>query len=253
MGPSPGIDVDDTGREADLCRELREPQRGRRRLRIRLQDEGAAGSERRRELPRRHQQRVVPGHDLTGDADGLLQRVGEDRAADRIRAAADRAERGSVEAEVLGGAEELGLHRGARLAHVARLELDQLLAVRDDRVRERVQEARALARGRLPPGPVEGGARRSDGAVDLGLAGQLGDAERLAACGLDELAGARALDRLAVDVEPELPCGRDAHDSDDIESTSATRTCRVRSSPKRPGSPATCARTSAPPYEYVEA
>ena len=62
------------------------------------------GRERRRELPRRHQQRVVPRHDLPGDADRLLQRVGEQRAADRVRAAGDRRDRGGEEAEVLDGA-----------------------------------------------------------------------------------------------------------------------------------------------------
>ena len=83
-----GDDVDRAGREADLRRELGEPQRGHRRLRVGLEHDRATGRERRRELPGRHQQRVVPGDDLAGDADRLLQRVGEERAADRVRATA---------------------------------------------------------------------------------------------------------------------------------------------------------------------
>ena len=146
-----GDDVDRPGGEPDLGRELREPKRRRRCLRVGLEDDGAAGRERRRELPRGHQQRVVPRNDLAGDADRLLQRVGEDRAADRVGAAGDRRDRRGVEAEVLDGAEELCLRRGDRLADVARLELGELLPVRGNRVRQRVQEARALVRGRLAP------------------------------------------------------------------------------------------------------
>ena len=99
--PRAGDDVDHAGREADLGRELREPQRGQRRRGVGLEHDRAAGGERRRELPRRHRQRVVPRHDLPGDADRLLQGVEEERAADRVRAAGDRRDPGGVEAEVL--------------------------------------------------------------------------------------------------------------------------------------------------------
>ena len=95
---------------------------------------------------------------------------------------------------------------------------DELLAVRGERVGERVQEAGALVRGRLAPVAVERGARRLDRAVDLGLAGELRGPERLAGRRLDEIAGGRALDRLAVDEEPVL-VRRDGHGRDD----SATR------------------------------
>ena len=202
--PVAGDDVDRAGREADLGRELGEPQRGQRRLRVGLEHDRAAGRERGRELPRRHQQRVVPGDDLAGDADRLLQRVGEERAADRVRAAADRADRGGEVAEVLDRAEELGLGRGDRLADVAGLELRELVPVRLDRVCERVQEPRALVRRRLAPVAVERGARGLDRAVDLGLARELRGAERLARGRLDQVAGGRALDGLAVDEEPVL-------------------------------------------------
>ena len=159
-----------------------------RRLRVGLEHDGAPGRERRRELPGRHQQRVVPRHDLAGDADRLLQRVREERAADRVRAAGDRADRGGEEAEVLDRARDLRLHRRDRLADVARLELGELLAVRLDRVGERVQEPRALVRRGLAPVAVERGAGCLDCAVDLRLARELRAAERLAGRGLDELA-----------------------------------------------------------------
>ena len=101
VGPGTGNHVDDAGRETDLAGKLREPQRSQRRRVVGLQHDRAARGQCRRELPRRHQQRVVPRHDLPGDADRLLQRVEEERAADRVRAARDRRDRGGEEAEVL--------------------------------------------------------------------------------------------------------------------------------------------------------
>ena len=90
VGPSPGTMLIAPAREADLGRELGEAQHRQRRLRVGLEHDGAARCERGRELPGRHQQRVVPRHDLRGDADRLLLRVEEQRAADRVRAAGDR-------------------------------------------------------------------------------------------------------------------------------------------------------------------
>jgi hypothetical protein len=108
---------------------------------------------------------------------------------------------------------ELCLDRRDRLADVPRLELGELLAVRDDRVGERVQEARALGRGRLPPGAGERRPRRLDGAVDVLLAGHRRPRERLAGRRLRQVAqlAGGGLGRLAVDEEPVLAPGRDRH------------------------------------------
>ena len=190
-----------------------------RRLRVGLEDDRAAGGQRGRELPGRHHQRVVPGDDLAGDADGLLQRVEEERAADRVRAAGDRGDRRRVEAEVLDRLVELGLHRRDRLADVAHLELGQLLAVGDERVGERVQQARALGRRRPAPVALERGARGLDGSVDVGLGAHRDLGQRLAGRGLDELLqlAAGGLRRLAVDEEQVFALGRDRHGRDPNE------------------------------------
>ncbi len=211
-----GDDVDRPGGEADLGRQLGDAEHGERRLRVGLEDDGAAGGERRRELPRRHQQRVVPRHDLRGDADRLLLRVEEQRAADRVRAPGDRRGRRGEVAEVLGRAGELRLDRRDRLADVSRLELGELLAVRGDRVGERVQQARALGRGRLAPRAVDRRTRGRDRAVDVGLAAHRGAREQVAGRGLAQLAhlAGRRLDRLAADVEAVLALGRDCHARD---------------------------------------
>src|SRR4029079_16603932 len=115
---------------------------------------------------------------------GLLQRVAEERAADRVRAAGDRADDGSEEAEVLHRAGELGPDRRDRLPDVARLELRQLLAVGLDGVGQRVQKPGALVRRRLAPGPVQRGPRGFAGAVAAGLAANGGARERLSGSGL---------------------------------------------------------------------
>ena len=206
-------DVDRAGGEADLGRELGDPQHAERRLRVRLEDDGATGRERRRELPDRHEQRVVPGDDLRADADRLLQRVAEQRAADRVRAAGDRADDRAEEAEVLDRAGQLGLDGRDRLADVARLELRELLAVRDDRIGQRVQQAGALVRRRLPPWAVQRGARGVDCTVDVGLAGHRRAGQRLAGGRLVEVAdlARRGLDDLAPDEEPVLLTRRHCH------------------------------------------
>ena len=160
-------DVDHAGGKPTSAGELGETQRGERRRGVGLQHDRAAGSERGRELPRRHRQRVVPRHDLPRNADRLLQRVEEERAADRIRSSGDRRDRGGVEAEVLDRLVQLRLHGRDRLADVPRLQLGQRLAVRDDRVGERVQQARALRGRRLRPGAAERLASRVDGTVDV--------------------------------------------------------------------------------------
>ena len=66
-----GDDVHDAWRQIERFENLGEHQRGERRLLGRLQHHGAPGGQRRRQLPRGHQQRIVPRDDLADDADGL--------------------------------------------------------------------------------------------------------------------------------------------------------------------------------------
>ena len=131
--------------EARLERQLAEPQRGQRRLLGRLQDDRAAGGERRGDLPDRHQQRVVPGDDLGADADRLAQRVAEHVAGgDRDRLALDLGRPAGVVAQVVDRGGDVALRGGQRLAVVERLELGELVAVCLDQLGQRVHEAGAL-------------------------------------------------------------------------------------------------------------
>ena len=212
-----GNDVDGPCREADLGCELGQADRRQRRLRIGLENDGAARGECRSKLPGRHHQRVVPGNDLPHDTHGLLQRVEEERAPDRVRATADGRDRGGVVPEVLDRLVQLCLDRRDRLSHVPRLELGELGAVGGDRIGERVQEAGPLCAGSLSPVSVQGGARRFDCAVDISLARHRRAGERFTRRRLGEvsdLAGS-GLGELTADEEPVLAIGRDCHRGDD--------------------------------------
>ena len=92
-----GDDVDDAGRQLGLLAHLGEEQRRERRRLGGLEHDGVAGGERRRDLPRQHEQREVPGDDLRrrrragaavgprGGQAGILQLVGPARVVEEVR------------------------------------------------------------------------------------------------------------------------------------------------------------------------
>ena len=88
--PGAGDDVDRRPAGSRPRRRARPSAAPKRRRGVGLEHDRAAGRERGCELPGRHHQREVPGHDLAEDAHGLLQRIEEERPADRVRAARDR-------------------------------------------------------------------------------------------------------------------------------------------------------------------
>ena len=211
--PRPGHDVHGARGKTHFGGELGEPQCRQRSGRIRLQHHCATGCERRRELPRGHHQRVIPRDDLARYADRLFQRVEEEGAAERVRAARNRRDGRPVEAAVLDALVELGLHGGDRLADVANLELRELLAIGDHRVGQRVQQAGTLRGRRFGPRACERRAGRLDRKIDVRLAGHGNARERLAGGRLRQVAqltGLR-LDELAVDEEPVFMPRRDGH------------------------------------------
>ena len=72
-----GDDVDDAGRDLRLAADVGEEQRGERRRLGGLEDDGVPAGERGRDLPRQHQKREVPRHDLRGDAERTRSASGE--------------------------------------------------------------------------------------------------------------------------------------------------------------------------------
>src|SRR5205085_11042619 len=134
----------------------------------------------------------------------LLQRIEQQRAADRVRTARDRRDRRGVEAEVLNALRELSLDRGDGFTDIAGLELGQLFAICLDRVRQRVQQAGALGRRGLAPVAGKRSLRGRYGAIDVLLSSRGDAGERLAGrrlAQLTRLARGR-LRTLAVDEEP---------------------------------------------------
>ena len=167
-----------------------------------LTDDRVARGERRSDLPRQQQQRVVPGHDAADDAHRLLQDERELRRLDRRDHAARRAaadlrvvvERGGDPADLVGVLDQ-------RLAALERHEPGELVGAGAQARRDLVQHLAALDRRRARPG-ARRVARRGDRGVDL-LGGRRGDArEHGFVVGiLDVERGAVAGHRLAADQE----------------------------------------------------
>ena len=118
-------DVHDAVGESGFLDQLGEAQGGERSLLGRLEDDGAAGGERRRELPHGHHQREVPGDDLRADADRHALGVDEHvLGLDRDRAALELARPAGEVTQVLDRVADVDDLRDLdRLAVVDRLEL----------------------------------------------------------------------------------------------------------------------------------
>src|SRR4051795_1256920 len=206
-----GDDVQHALRQ-DLGRELGQLQRRHRGRRRRLEDDRAAGRERRADLPHRHHQRVVPRRDLARDAGRLAadhRRVALEVLAARL--ALEVARRAGEEAQVVDHRGQLVvLERLQRLAGVGRLELRDLVAVLLDRVGEREQRGRALGRRAAAP-RLERLLRGLHRAVDVLRRGvrRLGDLLARARVDDGRRAALRGVDELAVDeVLERVRCGR---------------------------------------------
>jgi hypothetical protein len=70
-------DVDDTRREASFNDKFGCDKSGKRRLFCRLQDDDVTGSDSRSNLPCPHEQREVPGDDLSANTNGLVTSISE--------------------------------------------------------------------------------------------------------------------------------------------------------------------------------
>jgi hypothetical protein len=164
-----GDDVDDAGRQVGLPADLGERQRGERRGLGRLEDDRVAAGQGRRDLPREHEQREVPGDHLAGHAHrprvrpvaGVAELVGPARVVEEVRR-----DQGEVDVAALAD----------RLAVVDRLEHRELAGPLLDEPGDAVQVLAPLAARQLGPHvgvrPAGGGDRPVDvarpGRHDLG-------------------------------------------------------------------------------------
>ena len=121
-----------------------------------------------RHLPRRHQQRIVPWHDLAGDADRLAQREADRVVGHRQHVAVDLRRETAVVLEARRDVRHVELGLDDRLAAVARFDLGQLVGTVADDLGELEQHAAAILRGSvLPRALVERLARGLHCAVDI--------------------------------------------------------------------------------------
>jgi hypothetical protein len=123
----PGDDVEDARGEAGLERQFGDPDGGERRVAGGLEDRGVAGRQSRAHLPAGEHEREVPRHDQAHDADRLAQREVEAGLGDGDRLAHQLVRGAAVVLHDVGHGADLPPRRGDGLAHVARLELGQLL------------------------------------------------------------------------------------------------------------------------------
>ena len=161
----PRHDIDYAGRNPGFHHQFGEPQRRQRRLFGRLQDHGAAGGERRADLPDARGERAVPGNDGSDHADRFFQRVGEDLAGQRVLdgGAVQRGRLPGIEPQHAEHPQPCGAGAADRGAHVQRIEHAEFVEMGFDQVGKFQQQrlplirlksaARALRTPAVPPPP----------------------------------------------------------------------------------------------------
>ena len=172
-----GDDVEHARRK-NAVPELCDPQRRKRRLVGRLDDERVAGGERGAALACGEEQRMVEGADPADHAQRLAQRVVERAGADRNRAALDLGDESGEVLHVRGADLDVEAHRLERIAGVERLEPGQLVGVAKEDRGSRADRLRPLLRGRVAPCEKRL-SRRRDRAIDIVRGGVDGRAQRL--------------------------------------------------------------------------
>ena len=171
--PGARDDVEHARRQPDLDRDLTERDGRQRRLAGRLEDDGVAARQRRRDLPCRQEQRKVPGHDGGDDANRFAERVGEVVALDGNRLPHHFVGPAGEVLEALGRRRNLDVPRLAdRFPVVNGLEPGHLVGLLHQAIGQPAHETPALARRHLSPGTVERRAGRSHGRVHVRRTGR---------------------------------------------------------------------------------
>src|SRR5438093_4079826 len=160
--------VDDAGRQAQFFEPVGDFHHGKRRLLGRLEDAGAARGDGGSELPGSHHQRIVPGNDLSGDANGFAKgktqcicRNGIDVAQNFVREAGVIFETGRDVGDVV-----FCFHDG--LAGIAAFQLSERRGVGANFFRQFVEKATAVGgAGLTPRAGIKRGARGFHGVIDI--------------------------------------------------------------------------------------
>ena len=201
--PGARDDVEDPVRYTGFRGQLGQAQRGQRRCRRRLEHDRVARGQRRADLPRRHDQRVVPRHDGADDTDRLTRHERERIGAGRADLAVDLVDGLGVPLDRLGRRGHVDGQRVAdRLADIQRFEERQFFAVRADRLGQLEQDDLALGGRHVRPAPIverrTGGRDRSVDVLDIAL-GDLRDHAPVATGDVVERPAGRCADEPSVD------------------------------------------------------
>src|ERR1700733_738375 len=142
-----GNDVDHAGRQTAVREIIRQFERGKRRLLGGLEDAGAARSDCRREFPRGHQQGIIPGNNLAGDANRLLERKRHCSVWSRIHVAEGCGGEAAVVLEAGGGIVDIEFGFNDGLTGVAAFEFGEGGKMGPDLFCQTEQDAAAFLRG----------------------------------------------------------------------------------------------------------
>ena len=146
-------------------RQLADAQRAERGQLGRLEDDGVAGGQRRREAPAGDGHGEVPGHDHAHDTQRLVERD-VDATGNRDLPTALALGCGGVELDHVAHVARLPAGVADHVARIGHLECGELLGVGVHGGGEAAEQAGPVARGHRPPGP-EGGGGAGDGGVGL--------------------------------------------------------------------------------------
>lgn len=160
-------DVDHTSREAGLLDELTHVQTGERGLLGSLHDNSVTGSHGGGNLPRPHEEREVPGDDLTADTNGLVACVGKGIGVGVNGLAVDLVGPSGVVADAANGVTHVNLGYVESLAVVSGLQSSQVVNVPLHQVGQLGQQAAALGGDHLAPGALESLTGRGDSSVNI--------------------------------------------------------------------------------------
>ena len=182
-------DVDHTRGEASLLDQLTHVQTGERGLLGSLHDNGVTGRHGGGNLPGPHEEREVPGDDLTADTNGLVAGVAKGIGVGVNGLAVDLVGPSGVVANAANGVAHVDLGNVESLAVVSSLESSQVVNFPLHQVGQLGQQAAAFGGGHLAPGALESLAGRGDGSVDILLGSLVDGGDGLFGSGVGGLEG----------------------------------------------------------------
>lgn len=196
-----GDDVENARRETGLLDELSKDESRKRRLFSGLHDDSVTGGQGRANLPGKHEEREVPGDDLTANTKRLLPGVVEGVGGDINGLALDLVGPTAVVADSADDGANIATGHGDGLAIVERLDSGKEVEVLLEQVGELEEVDATLLGSDIAPDTLESLAGSGDSDIDILLGGLVDGADDLLGSGVNDLEGllVDTLDELVVD------------------------------------------------------